>query len=60
MQPEPKLMTCLEVARAYRVNVETVRRWVRKGAIDVVRVGPHRRIRIRSAEADKHFIDVRL
>ena len=50
-----RLMTCREVAVRYRVHVETVRRWVRKGIVGVVRVGPYHRIRITEAEAKRHF-----
>ena len=49
------LLTCREVAEMYRVQVETVRRWVRKGVITVILVGPYRHVRIPKTEADKHF-----
>lgn len=56
---DAKLLTCRQVAERYGVNVETVRRWVRKEIIAVVFVGPTRRIRITQAEADKHFKQAR-
>lgn len=51
-----RLLTCRQVAVAYKVHTETVRRWVRKGVIGVIRVGPHRAIRIPKSEAVKHFM----
>lgn len=53
-----ELLTCSEVADYYRVDVGTVRRWARKGAIGTVRVGPFRLVRIRRTEAEKHFDEV--
>jgi excisionase family DNA binding protein len=35
-----------EYAEREGVSIRTVRRWIEKGAIDVVRVGPSARIRI--------------
>jgi excisionase family DNA binding protein len=51
-----ELLTCQEVARLYHVHVETIRRWIRKGVITVVRVGPYRLVRIQRSEAQRHFI----
>jgi len=56
MTDRDPLLTCRDVAKAYGVNVETVRRWVRKGVIAVVLVGPYRLVRIRRSEAEKHFV----
>lgn len=53
-----ELFTCQEVADKYHVHAETVRRWVRKGIIAVVLVGPYRLVRIRREEAEKHFVHV--
>jgi excisionase family DNA binding protein len=35
-----------EYAEREGVSIRTVRRWIEKGAIDIVRVGPSRRIRV--------------
>ena len=51
----PELLTCNEVAALYRVSVRTVKRWVRKGVIGVVYVGPYHAVRITRDEADRHF-----
>lgn len=50
-----RLLSCKDVADRYGVTVETVRRWARKGIIEVVLVGPTKRIRITEQEASKHF-----
>ena len=59
-QPQTRdpLLTCREVADLYAVHVKTVRRWVRKGIIAVVLVGPYRLVRIRKSEAARHFRNV--
>jgi excisionase family DNA binding protein len=49
------LLTSREVAQLYRVNPETVRRWVRKGILPVVRVGPTQRIRFCEAHVQRYF-----
>lgn len=53
-----ELLTVREVAERYRVHVVTVKNWVRKGIIAVVRVGPTRRVRITAEEAARHFVQV--
>jgi hypothetical protein len=40
-QGEPKVYTAHEVARRYRVDVSTVRRWVKIGALSAIKL-PHR------------------
>lgn len=47
------LLTPAEAAAALgnAVSAETIRRWMRKGAIPVVRVGPYRRAMIRLSVA---------
>lgn len=35
-----------EYAAREGVSIRTVRRWIDKGAVDIVRIGPSRRIRI--------------
>jgi excisionase family DNA binding protein len=50
--PAP-LMTVAEAARRYGVTKMTAYRWVAKGSLPVVRVGPTRRLRVPVAEADR-------
>jgi excisionase family DNA binding protein len=52
-----KLLTVPQVAARYNVHRVTVWRWIRKGIIGVVHVGPYRRTRITEAEADRHFTE---
>jgi excisionase family DNA binding protein len=47
------LLTSREVAQLYRVNPETVRRWVRKGILPVIRVGPTHRIRFCESQVQR-------
>lgn len=49
---EDPLLLPSEVAARCRIHVETMRRWIRKGAVAAVRVGP-RVLRIRESEAQK-------
>lgn len=51
---ERRYWTIREVAAHYRLHPETVRKWVAKGAIKSVRLGPGAkpRIRIRREEVD--------
>ena len=50
--PDP-LLTPSETARAvdHAVSPETIRRWIRKGVIPVVLVGPYKRAMIRRSVA---------
>jgi excisionase family DNA binding protein len=50
------LLSTADVAAQYGVSDETVRRWIRKGVIAYVMVGPFRLKRIPRSEADKHFV----
>lgn len=50
-----RMLTCREVADLYGVSYVTVKRWVAKGLIGVVRVGPFRAVRITEEEAARHF-----
>lgn len=55
---ERVLLTVREVAARFGVHEDTIRRWVEKGALDAVRLGPHGpgrkpRVRISEAEARK-------
>jgi len=52
------LLTVAEVAQSYNVSDETVRRWMRKGIIGYVMVGPFRARRIPKDEAERHFAAV--
>jgi len=45
--PPTRLLKVREYAAQQNVSPRTVRRWIEKGAIEIVRVGPTRRIRIR-------------
>lgn len=56
--PPERLLTMSEVAQSYHVSDETVRRWVRKGIIGYVMVGPFRLKRIPESEANRHFASV--
>ncbi len=51
-------LTAAQVARAYGVDVETVREWMRKGIIAYVKVGPFNVKRIAESEARRHFTPV--
>ena len=46
------LLTATEAATRLGVNVETVRRWVRKGSMKYVEIGPYRRKRLRQCDVD--------
>lgn len=48
-----ELLTIGTVASMYGVSEETVRRWMRKGAIRYVAVGPHNARRVPKSEADR-------
>jgi excisionase family DNA binding protein len=50
------LLSTADVAAQYGVSDETVRRWIRKGVIAYVMVGPFRLKRIPRSEADRHFV----
>lgn len=51
---DAELLTIAEVAARWKVGYETVRRWCLKGALNVVRVGPHGAIRIPRAEVERY------
>ena len=47
MMPQPtRLLTVKEFAARYDVDERTVRRWMRDGAVEVLRVAPRRGVRI--------------
>ena len=52
-----ELLTVSDVARRLNVEEETVRRWIRNGAMKAKRVGPSRLIRITRAELLRHMTD---
>ncbi len=45
--PGEVLLSAEEAAPHFGVEADTVRKWIREGGIPVVRVGPHRRPRIK-------------
>jgi len=51
-----ELLTCQEVARFWRVDLDTVYLWIKKGVLGVVRVGAGKRrlLRITRAEVNRH------
>lgn len=51
-EPQAALLTVREAAAYCRVDVATVRNWIRKGALPHLRVGPYQIIRIRRADLD--------
>lgn len=51
------LLTVREAADRLTVNIETLRRWIRKGAVKVVLVGPSRVVRITAEECARHVRD---
>lgn len=51
-QDDP-LLSVSAAARRLGVNRATIRRWVRKGAISYVELGPHKRKRLRASDVDK-------
>lgn len=52
-----ELITLGEAARVLRVHIQTIRAWARKGAVRVVKVGPHRLKRIRRSELARHIVE---
>lgn len=47
------LLTAADAARRLGVSVDTVRRWVRKGSVTYVEIGPYRRKRLRQCDVDQ-------
>lgn len=52
-EPVSDLLTVSQAAVRYHVHPVTLWRWIGKGVVPVVRIGPAKRIRIRPAEADR-------
>ena len=48
--PRQRLYRVTDVAAELRVSAETIRRWIRRGAVRVTSVGPSRSIRITEGE----------
>lgn len=51
-EPDETLLTVRQAARRLGVNPETLRRWVRKGAIPYVELGPNKRKKFRQSDVD--------
>ncbi|MGO8947108.1 MAG: helix-turn-helix domain-containing protein [Ktedonobacterales bacterium] len=47
------VLTAEEVAQRWKVNIETVRRWIRSGELQAVDLGGPAGYRIRQAELDR-------
>jgi len=45
-----RMLTATEVAQELRVRADTVRRWIRNGELQAVRLGPRAGYRVSSAE----------
>lgn len=52
-----RLYTVQEVAHAYHVSEETIRRWIKRGDIKYVPVGPFRLKRLRPTDITKEQND---
>lgn len=50
----PALLTVREAAARLTVDASTVKRWIAKGALQAVAVGPYHRLRVTPAELAKH------
>jgi predicted DNA-binding transcriptional regulator AlpA len=50
-----RLLTVAQTVKLTGYSEESVRRWIRKGALPVERVGPYRRVRVRSSVLRKLF-----
>lgn len=47
------MLSVSAAARRLGVNRETIRRWVRKGALSYVELGPFKRKKLRQSDVDK-------
>ncbi len=52
-QSSDPMLTVSAAARRLGVNRETIRRWVRKGALTYVELGPFKRKKLRQSDVDK-------
>jgi excisionase family DNA binding protein len=57
LDPDPFLRPSV-AARRLGITMQTLRRWISKGAIAYSIVGPNRQKRIKQSEVDQHRIDV--
>ena len=48
-----EFLTVTEAAARYKVTADTIRAWVRKGAIPHSRIGPTRLIRLRTSDLEE-------
>ena len=53
MTPTEEFLTVTEAAARYRIHPDTIRAWVRKGAIAHSRIGPNRLIRLRTSDLEE-------
>lgn len=56
-RPNDPLRTPTFAARALGVTRQTIHRWMRKGAIAFIEVGPHRRKRIYDSELQRQRVE---
>lgn len=54
-EPRERLLTVGETARLTSNSNGTIRRWIREGLIEVERIGPTRRVRIRASVVRRFF-----
>lgn len=59
MAENDPLLKPKEAARRLSVNIETVRRWMRKGVLRVVLVGPYQRQRVRQSDVEACIVERR-
>lgn len=52
---EPRLLTVAETARLTKFSEKSIRRWIREGLLEIERVGPTRRVRIRETVVRRFF-----
>lgn len=55
MPESDRLLTVGETARLTTSSEATIRRWIRDGRLDVERIGPTRRVRIRGSVVVRLF-----
>ena len=51
-----RLYVIAEVAEHLRVSEKTVLRWIRKGALQATRIGPHGLLRVTEAELQRQLV----
>jgi len=50
-----ELFTVAQTVHLTGYSEESIRRWIRKGALPIERVGPYRRVRVRSSVLRRRF-----